>query len=253
MNLYVVSDLHIDRSLDPLLGGLVQFFSARVVEGDCVVFAGDVFDLFVGNKKVFRDRYRPFIQLVVDLTARGAEIHYIEGNHDFHLKKLFGRLPGVRLHSTDVELQLGGKRFYIAHGDLVDSKDYGYRLLRGALRSLPIRAVIRQTPGRLIDSIGRWMSQSSRAQHRQSQGLPILTDGNLERLRTCYRSFSASKINQGFDFVILGHCHDRDEMRFKVGDRAGHYMNVGYPRVHETLVYWSDAHPGELQRERFLK
>ncbi len=253
MNLFVVSDLHIDRSTDPLLSGLIAFLTERVKPGDCVVFAGDVFDVFIGNKKIFRDRYRGFIELVVSLADRGADVHYIEGNHDFQLKKLFGRLKGVTHHASEVEIQCGQKRVYIAHGDLVNSKDYGYRILRGVLRSVPLRAMIRQAPGKIVDGIGQWMSGQSKASHRQPQGLPRLSEGHLEQLRKCYRSFAALKINQGFDFVILGHCHDRDEMKFKVGDRLGHYMNVGYPRVHQSLVFWTPERPDELQREHFFK
>ena len=54
-------------------------------------------------------------------------------------------------------------------------------------------------------------------------------------------------MKSGFDFVVMGHCHDRDEMTFRLGARSGHYMNIGYPRVHGCYVEWR---PGDEQLRR---
>ena len=65
-----------------------------------------------------------------------------------------------------------------------------------------------------------------------------------EKLRKIYRNHAADRILEGFDFVIMGHCHDLDEKQFQVAGRVGQYMNVGYPRVHASMLVW-DSHSVE--------
>ncbi len=246
MAVSIVSDLHIHSDQDPLYDGLLRLIST-CSGGDTLVLAGDVFDLFVGNKRVFRDRYARFFEALRAAGARGVRTHYIEGNHDFHLKRAFAGVPGFELHSTSVEFSDGGRRFYVAHGDLVDPSDFGYRALRALFRSLPIQALAAALPGTAVDAIGRASSSYSRD---QKPALPSeLPLERREKLRKTYRSFAAERLSHGFDFVVLGHCHDLDEMSFTCDGRMGQYINVGFPRVHGSYLSWS---PGEekIQREK---
>ena len=245
MSLFVVSDLHVWGADDPLYGSLISLVRDRASAGDTVVLAGDLFDVFVGPKKVFVSEYSDFIQELKAAAKRGVIVHYIEGNHDFQLKRLFSGVKGVELHTESVEIRLENKRFFIAHGDLADTKDYGYRLLRGVLRSPALKAAIAVAPGRLVERIGKKSSQFSRERSpRMPTELPI---ERRERLRTVYRSYAAERLAEGYDFVVMGHCHDLDEKTFKIGNRVGQYINVGYPRAHGSFLAW---HPGEEKVSR---
>ena len=57
MRLFVVSDLHIRGPQDPIYRSLLTLLRDRARESDTVVLAGDIFDLFVGKKNVFLERY----------------------------------------------------------------------------------------------------------------------------------------------------------------------------------------------------
>ncbi len=247
MNLFIVSDLHISGPKDPLYSSLLSLLQHRAGSGDKVILAGDLFDLFVGNKAVFTERYADFLMAIDAAGHRGVEIHYIEGNHDFLIHRAFQRLKGITIHSLDVSFEIEGKRFYIAHGDLVDRRDYGYRFLRGFFRSPIMRALVVLVPGRFLDQVGQSSSKRSR------KGKPILAASlpthRMQYLRKIYRSFAAERLCQGYDFVVMGHCHDLDEMHFNVGGRRGQYINVGFPRVHGSFLTWS---PGEekIHREK---
>ena len=183
---------------------------------------------------------------VSNACAAGAEVHYIEGNHDFLLTRVLAGIPRARVHSREFAVELDGKRFYIAHGDLVDPTDYSYRFLRAVFRSPLNRAFVKSIPGEWVDWIGTRSSRYSRGSR------PMLPGGlpreRRDALRRVYRNFAVERIGKGFDFVILGHCHDDDEMSFQVEGRTGHYANVGYPRVHRNYLAWS-AGQGEIQRE----
>ena len=247
MSLFIVSDLHIWGPKDPIYRSLLNLIQHRTVRGDTLVLAGDLFDLFIGDKKIYRERYTEFFR---DLTAagqRGVSTHYIEGNHDFLMQKAFRQIPGFKLHPLDFKLEVQGKKFYFAHGDTVDRGDYGYRLLRIFFRSWIMKFLVTIVPGAWLDHIGRISSRRSRA---EKPVIPLdLPLEKREYLRTTFRSYAAERLAEGNDFVVMGHCHDLDEMSFKIGGRPGQYVNVGYPRVHGSFLSWA---PGEekIQREK---
>jgi UDP-2,3-diacylglucosamine hydrolase len=245
MRLLVVSDLHVHGPEDPLYRSLLKLLRERAQPGDIVVLAGDLFDLFVGNKRVFTDRYREFTDALREAGARGVELHYIEGNHDFHIRRAFAGIPKLRVHPHDIEFRLGGKRVFVAHGDTVDREDYGYRLLRGLFRSPLMKAFVTVAPDRWIEGIGTHSADASR---KRGPRLPSqMRADRVERIRRVFRNFAAEKLTEGFDYVVLGHCHDLDEMAFQVAGRLGQYINVGYPRAHGSYLAWS---PGEARITR---
>lgn len=245
MSLFVVSDLHISGPEDPLYHSLLLLLQRKAQTGDTVVLAGDLFDLFVGSKAIFTQTYAKFLQALKECGERGVACHYIEGNHDFHLDRVFSRIKNVKLYPNEFSLLLHDKRFYFAHGDLVLKDDYGYRLLRLFFRSKIMKLLFHLAPGKWVASFGNFSSRTSQKKHRRS---PLAIE-RLEEIRRSYRSYAAEKLADGFDFVVMGHCHDLDEMSFQIGGRMGQYVNVGYPRKHGSFVSWS---PGDtkMQRER---
>ncbi len=250
MSLYVLSDLHINTPDSPLYSELVGFLRNRTHAGDTVILAGDLFDLFVGGKLLFLERYRDFMEALRLAGSRGVELHYIEGNHDFQLKRAFAPIPNLQLHEDYVSLQIGDKRIFACHGDTVDRRDYGYLALRMAFRSPVMKALIGALPGSWIDGLGRASSSMSRS---RKPALPVeLPRRGMEELRKVYRNFAAEKLSEGYDFVVMGHCHDLDEMSFIVEGRMGQYINVGYPPVHGSILSWA---PGEdkIRREKFAR
>jgi UDP-2,3-diacylglucosamine hydrolase len=247
VSLYAVSDLHIWGPDDPLYRSLLALIRDRAQPGDVIVLVGDLFDLFVGNKKVFLERYREFMVESESACKRGVKIHYIEGNHDFLMRRVFRMIPDFHLYTHDVAVELEGRKFFFAHGDTVDRKDYGYRALRVFFRSPIMRAIVALVPGTWLDWFG---NRSAKASRESKPRLPTqLPEGRMEYLRNVYRSFAAERLAQGYDFVVMGHCHDLDEKSFTIGGRTGQYVNVGFPRVHGSFLSWT---PGDekIHRER---
>lgn len=260
--LFAISDIHIQGPDDPFFHSLLKIIRERVGSGDHLVLAGDIFDLYVGHKPVFQSRYAEFFEALRTAGGRGTRIHYIEGNHDFLIQRAFSGIPGLTVHPEQVTFEIEGKRFFIAHGDKVDRRDYGYRALRAFFRSPVMKSLVRVVPGEWLDRIGHASSDASRRSNKKkyekravipppmnaARKLPATLD-RIDYLRKTFRSYAAERLSQGFDFVILGHCHDLDEKCFKIDGRHGQYINVGFPRVHRSMLTWS---PGDerIQRER---
>jgi len=246
MSLFAVSDLHISGSDDPLMGSVIKLLRERAASGDTVVLVGDVFDLFVGNKKVFTEKYAPLLSALDFAGRRGVVLHYVEGNHDFLIRRAFAGIPSLKVHDHDVSVEISGKRFFFAHGDTADCGDFGYRFMRFMFRSWLMRALVIAIPGTWLDWIGRMSSRYSRDAKPLLPGeLPI---ERREKLRRIYRSYAAERMAAGYDFVVMGHCHDLDEMFFTVDGRSAQYVNIGFPRKHGSFLSW-DVGDEKIQRE----
>lgn len=233
----ILSDTHFTRVDDPLLARVIATARALDLRGpqDAVVMAGDLFELYVGNKPYFRQQFQAWHVLVQEWIERGVRVDCIEGNHDFQLEGVFP--AAVALHGQELELPLqGGARLWVEHGDLVDSDDIGYRVLRALLRSLPMRTFIKLAPDAWVAAIGTRMSAMSQARHPREPDL-----AQRDRLRAAYHARAAEHFAAGFGYVVMGHCHDLDEYRTS----SGHYLNMGLPRTHGQIVLWE---AGKLER-----
>lgn len=226
----IVSDLHIEDRNDPTYLGLVRLIhETRPAEE--LVLAGDIFDFLVG-RQIFLHTYPEFFVALNAAIGRGVKIHYIEGNHDVNLLALLRHVPGLELHVAEMSLQVNSRQLFVAHGDLADRHDWGYRFWRWLVRTWALRTFFRFLPSNGLLALGRRLSLLSRK--RRTYRVP--PEHGFAKVRPIYRSYAAEKAKQGFDYIVLGHCHDLDEMGFTVGGRNAKYMNVGYPKAHGSYV-----------------
>ena len=248
MRIWIFSDLHLTEPSEWLyrsfLAALDEPGASPLESGaDTVVFAGDIFDLFVGNSSKFTTKNQPFFVKLKELHERGVQMFYIVGNHDFHLKEVLSPY-GVKLIADELTLDLPAekKKIYIAHGDLVDQADVGYLRLRKIFRNPFVRALIQSVPGGVIEKVAAQLSRPPAQQHLE---LPAKWSApDRERLRLVYRNFARQKISQeNIAYVVLGHCHDLDEIE-------PFYWNMGYPPVNRQYLFY-DSSGAAIKRRDF--
>jgi UDP-2,3-diacylglucosamine hydrolase len=235
----LISDIHIFGADDPLYESLLALMREELLPGDYLVLAGDIFDFLVGNQPSLNRRYAAFFDELAQLGAKGVQTTYIEGNHDFHLRRIFADIPNLRVVPAETEIALPHRKLYVAHGDLVDREDRGYLALRAFFRSPLIRFTAFALPEAAVEWIGNRSAESSRKANPrlpESQG-----PERLAALRAKFRSFAGAKFREGYDAIVLGHCHDLDGADFSEGGRRGQYLNVGFPRVHHQYVVFDEA------------
>jgi UDP-2,3-diacylglucosamine hydrolase len=232
--LWVFSDLHLSDPEEPLYQSFLRALDEPNSALDTVVFAGDIFEVFVGNSAYFKNKFEAFFKVLKDLQHKKVKLYYIQGNHDFHLQEAISPYSVIIL---DSELVLG--KIYIAHGDLVDQSDYAYLKMRKLFRSNLVQQSVRFLPGKMIqliaDSIARTHDQKEKDLSNEPGVIPLV--------RPIYRAFAEEKKRQGFDFVILGHCHDLDDLQ-------PFYFNMGYPPVHRQFLFYS-AESNSFKRRVF--
>ena len=245
IKVHALSDLHLLHPGEPFYQKILNWLSTVPQPGDHVALAGDIFDVYVGNKSVFRKLHSPFFEAIRGLSQRGVFVHHVEGNHDFWLRGAYldSGCADVRVHGDSIEIELSGRTLRVEHGDLADPTDRIYLLLRKFFRSGLALAMIGGTPGVLLDWMGRTWSNGSR--DRQGELPESWSEERRNQLRQIYFEYSRSRVGPGrADSLIMGHCHDAH-------DCPG-YMNVGFPRRHQAWVRWTPE-SNTLERIPFAK
>jgi UDP-2,3-diacylglucosamine hydrolase len=191
------SDAHLRGADDEGCSLLLSFLRDASRNLDHLFVVGDLFDFWFSRGGVVYPGFQPVIEELAAMQSRGVNIHLFEGNHDFCLAHYFTRYHGIEVFTDAALLQLDGRQLYIAHGDLVDESDRGYRLLRRVLRSRLFSGLQKLLPLPLLWRLARLSSDASKEYLAKPQ----------EALAAKMEAFALAKFEEGIDAVILGHCH----------------------------------------------
>ncbi len=248
---YFFSDVHLglgpkedDRRREQ---EVIRFLDTVAEDGRELFILGDLFDYWFEYKSVVPKGYFRLFTKLAELRSRGITISYLAGNHDFWLKGYLTEELGITIYPDPVEKVIGGKRFYLHHGDGLLKKDTGYRILKRVLRNKVNIFLFSLLHPDFTSWIARWSSRKSRAytSKKSFEGNDMI-------------EFARSKISQGIDVVIMGHNH---QSMFKELDH-GVYVNIGdwlveytyavFDGVKIQLKKW-DGHEVRPQRARPLE
>jgi UDP-2,3-diacylglucosamine hydrolase len=216
-NYYFISDLHfgllshseeVERELK-----FVKFLNSIKDSAKELYILGDLFDYWFEYKKVMQKGYFRTFTALNDLVSNGTKIHYLIGNHDFMHRDFFEKEVGVSLYQTEIEVELDNKKFFLGHGDGLVKNDTGYLILKKIFRSKIAQNMYSLIHPNLGIKIAQGTSKTSRdytGNKDYGEG-----DGLLE--------FAKIKIDNGFDFVVLGHTHKERIEEYNNGT----YINLG--------------------------
>jgi UDP-2,3-diacylglucosamine hydrolase len=198
MRAIFVADAHLRHPSDPNYRALLAFLEEQRGRTDLLVLLGDIFEFWIGKASV-ADNHAPLIETLDRLRQQGTRLVYVEGNHDFHLGPVFTRQLKCQVMPDGGCIELDGKKIYLAHGDLANPEDIGYRLLRKLLRSRLVCGLIRILPCRLSTAIADWTGRQSRklAVRRQRRW----PDQDI------LPPYAEDILTNGHQVVITGHFH----------------------------------------------
>lgn len=213
---YFISDLHLGsgpEESDKMRETLLVGFIASIPAGSSLVIVGDLFDYWFEFRQVYQRGFFRTLSALYELTARGVEVHYLIGNHDFFHRDFFSKELGVNLIEDHLIIENGTSRVFAAHGDGYVKNDHGYRVLKAVLRNKTIQFLY----GLIHPDLGLWIARSTSKGSRHYTGQKDYgkIDGLVEA--------AEQKMKEGYDFVIFGHSHKRKFV--ECGD--GFYANLG--------------------------
>ncbi|MCY4523140.1 MAG: UDP-2,3-diacylglucosamine diphosphatase [Halobacteriovoraceae bacterium] len=212
-----ISDVHIKFPGDENQRIIKAFFDkSEELGAEKIFLLGDIFDLMIGEKTEYLEHYHQFF---TDLAASSAkEIHFFEGNHDFHLrkvweniKKFYPAIPPVFYHENGLVMEKGGKRIWISHGDDIEIGNPKYKVLRFIVRSFPAKFIgnLRFITFNRIKLIAFCIHKLQKLVDKVFGKSSKLKEMDLIKSR--FRE-SAVKIanRENAEIVVIGHSHVKD-------------------------------------------
>jgi UDP-2,3-diacylglucosamine hydrolase len=207
--IYFASDFHLglEAVMDPMAmeKHVVKWLRSVAGTASAIYLVGDIFDFWWEYKSVVPKGFTRFLGTVSELTDNGLEIHFFTGNHDMWIGDYLLKECGMILHTKPLYAELLGKKFYIAHGEGLGTRDKAYSVLLWLFRN----RILRKTYSFLHPRIGlaiahRWTSHSR------------LTKDYFENFRGAdkeplIRHASHILESQEVDYFIFGHRHIRLE------------------------------------------
>jgi UDP-2,3-diacylglucosamine hydrolase len=197
---YFFSDAHLgmgtradDREKESCI---VRFLDHISLDAEQLFIVGDLFDYWFEYRTVVPKGYVRLFAALARLADAGVAITYVAGNHDFWVRSYFRDELGMEIALDPIEREIHGKRFYIHHGDGLLTGDSGYRFLKRVLRNRFNIFLFSLLHPDLAASIAQWTSRKSR-QHTSQR---TFEEGDMV-------SFAQTKIEEGFDVVVMGHNH----------------------------------------------
>jgi UDP-2,3-diacylglucosamine hydrolase len=236
MRISAISDVHIKRPHDDADQLLMSFLKHPLVgKSDYILLLGDIFDLMCGPHQKYLEDYAHIFDQINELVKQGKRVHFIEGNHDVHLEKLFLRYwtnGEVLPKQSPVLEEIAGKKYYFSHGDEHDIDNDSYHQYKSLILSSPLRVVANYLmPYEVLHFIGEKASNLSRKKGRKSF--------DEEKVRLKFREGVETVVRgSDLDFVIGGHSHVKDD--FLMSNNRTRYLNNGYALKTKTFITISD-------------
>ena len=222
---YFLSDIHIHDVEESNSQKLLLFLYALEKQSHKVshlFLVGDIFDLWIHKHKYFVAKFLKIVNAISVLVKKGIEVHYFEGNHDFHLKQFWQQEVGVKVHDGPAFFFIGDYKIRLEHGDFMNPDDRAYLFLRAFLRSKPMSFVAKHMPGFFLQWIGERASGLSR--HYSSRPDKF----SEENIRKFMHDYAKKRVRERFfDYLITGHTHVRDVYEFNEREKKVYSINLG--------------------------
>jgi UDP-2,3-diacylglucosamine hydrolase len=182
---------------------------------------GDIFDFWFDYKTVVPKGFVRILGKLAELSDRGVELHLFTGNHDVWFFDYFEKELNAKIYRNPIEINLGNKNFFIAHGDGLGPGDYGYKFIKKIFRNSFCQWLFRWLHPDIGVAMANFFSKTSRA--AQDQQRPFL--GEDKEWLIIFANKHLQK-NPDTDYFIFGHRHLAQDLVLKNG--KSRYVNLGH-------------------------
>jgi UDP-2,3-diacylglucosamine hydrolase len=235
---YFISDVHLgvksNIGVKEQETVLLKFLDEIKDDAKELIIIGDLFDCWIEYKQVVQKGFYRFLAKIDELIEKGVKIIYLSGNHDFWYGTYFKDEFGIDIIHKPITRKIESKKFYIHHGDGLAYKDNGYKILKFILRN----KVAQFLYSLIHPDIGIWLAKKSSLTSRKHTKRKNFSprDGLLD--------FAVRKLNEGYDYVLMGHRH----FAFTHKEGKGTYINLGdWIKIFSYVEFKN----GELKLKKF--
>ncbi|MDD3320779.1 MAG: UDP-2,3-diacylglucosamine diphosphatase [Paludibacter sp.] len=181
---------------------LVDWLDQVKTDATTIILLGDIFDFWFEYRTVVPKGFTRFLGKLGELVDNGIEIHFFTGNHDIWAFDYFEKEIGMIVHHGPATMEFGGKKFYLAHGDRLDSRDKGFKIIQKIFHSKTAQELFRLIPPQLGQGFGYNWSKRNRKKilHIENKYL----GENKEFIVIFAKKYAAA---HDVDFLVFGHRH----------------------------------------------
>ena len=236
---YIVSDIHLGAVPRETERAFRRFLDHAAEHAGSLLINGDLFDFWFEYRSVILREHFRVVAKLADVVEAGVPVSFVGGNHDAWAGSFLRDEVGVTLLDGPVEMELGGRRALVAHGDGVGRGDYKYRALRKVIRHPASIAAFR----RLHPDTGRRIAgMASSTEHKAGSG------DQAARGRAAFiRGWAEEQIARmpHVQLVVAGHAHVPEVVEAAPGR---FYANSGdWIRSYTYLVLPEGGGPPEVR------
>ena len=207
-NVYFLSDLHLGaKYLADKLGNekrVVRFLDSVKGDAETIYLLGDILDYWYEYKTVVPRGFVRFFGKLAELADSGVKIYWITGNHDVWLFDYLSSEIGLTVLKTHITIEMGGKRFFLSHGDDVGKRPLMYRFMRFCFYNRVCQVLYAAIHPRWTSCIATGWSAENRTSRKQAE-----VNEAIERNVVALENFAGeyTKAHGAVDYFVFGHLH----------------------------------------------
>lgn len=231
-----VSDLHLDEHSPLAVAQFTGFLRGEARDARALYILGDLFETWIGDDD--DEPVRASVCAALRDFTRHVPCHVLRGNRDFLLGGGFERRSGCSLLPDPVQVQAGGRRLLVSHGDLLCTGDADYQRFREFARGAPVQRDYLRLPLPVRRALAGKARMDSRA-HTRAAARDIM-DVNPDAVAALLRLADA-------DLLIHGHTHRPAVHQFMLDGRERTRVVLGdWHENGSCLVLGADGRYGNL-------
>jgi len=242
--IYFISDFHLgapDAAKSLIREKKIVRWLDRVSKDASEVYLlGDVFDFWFEYRHAVPRGYVRLLGKLAELSDKGIKIHYFTGNHDMWVFDYLPKEIGAVLYREPIQREIGGKSFYIGHGDGLGPGDHGYKFIKKVFANKLCQWLFARLHPNFGIPLALYFSRKSRIATGTTDE-KFLGEEN-EWLIIHSKEILSKK---HYDYFVFGHRHLPLDVNLGTGSR---YINLGEWITHFTYAVFDGT---DFRLEKF--
>ncbi|MEM7103197.1 MAG: UDP-2,3-diacylglucosamine diphosphatase [Bacteroidota bacterium] len=185
-----------------------------------IYLVGDVFDFWFEYATVVPKGYTRILGKLAELRDVGIPIFFFTGNHDMWMFSYFETEMDIPIIREPITKKIGGKTFFIGHGDGLGPGDKGYKMIKKIFASKLCQWLFARLHPNFGIRLAKFWSGKSRDTNNKTPETFLGLDNEWLYL---YANKKLDKTQ--IDYFVFGHRHLPLDLVLKNG--KSRYLNLG--------------------------
>ncbi|NOX48604.1 MAG: UDP-2,3-diacylglucosamine diphosphatase [Chlorobi bacterium] len=197
-----------------------------------IYLMGDLFEFWFEYKTVVQKGHVRLLGKLAEITDAGIPIYFFRGNHDVWAFDYFTEELNIKIYPDTLVKEIGGKKFFLGHGDGLGKGDNGYKFLKKVFRNKLNQWFFRWLHPDIGTWLGLYWSNKSRVANVNT-GLDKVNQEGLDRITGFCRE--ELKTRPDIDYFVFGHIHQPAEIR--LNEKSTYYSIGDWINYFSYLVF----------------